>query len=108
MASRTIIEITDDLDGSKAEETVHFALEGAEFEIDLSKSHAEELRVVLEPYMKAGRKTGGKRDGRRRGSAASDKDQIRAMRDWAKTHGLKVSERGRISADVQDAYNAAH
>jgi hypothetical protein len=108
MASKVIIEVTDDLDGSKAEETVQFALDGAEFEIDLSKAHAEELRGALEPYMKAGRKTGTKRNGHRRGSAATDKDQIKAMRDWAKTHGLKVSERGRISADVQDAYNAAH
>jgi Lsr2 len=109
VASKVIIEVTDDLDGSKAEETVRFAIDGAQFEIDLSKAHAEELRVVLEPYMKAGRRTGGRRDGRRRSSAAGvDKDQIKAMRGWAKGKGLKVSERGRISAEVQEAYNKAH
>ena len=107
MASRTIVEVTDDLDGSKADETIRFTLDGAEFEIDLSKAHAEELRRALDPYMKAGRKTGG-RDGRRRGSAATGKDQIKAMRHWAKGKGLRVSDRGRISADVQKAYNQAH
>jgi hypothetical protein len=109
VASRTIIEVMDDLDGSKADETIHFALEGTEFEIDLSKAHAEGLRGALDPYMQAGRKTGTRRDGRRRsGSAARDHDQTAAIREWAKTHGLKVSDRGRISAEVQDAYNAAH
>jgi hypothetical protein len=59
--------------------------------------------------MKAGRKTGGRRDGRRRSDGASaDKEQIKAIRDWAKKERLKVSERGRISAEVQDAYNKAH
>ena len=59
--------------------------------------------------MKAGRKTASRRDGRRRaGSVTRDHDQIAAIRDWAKTHGLKVSDRGRISAEVQEAYNAAH
>jgi len=101
VASRTFIEVTDDLDGSKADETLHFSLEGAEFEIDLSKVHADGLRAALDPYMRAGRKTGGRRDGRRRSQGASvDKDQIKAMRDWAKSQGLKVSDRGRVSADV--------
>jgi Lsr2 len=108
VASRTIIEVTDDLDGSsKADETLHFSLEGAEFEIDLSKVHADRLRAALDPYMRAGRKTGGKRDGHRRRSAGTDKDQIKAMRDWAKKQGMKVSDRGRVSAEIQEAYNKA-
>ena len=109
MASRVVTLITDDLDGSEAAGTIAFSLEGASYEIDLSSAHAEDLRSVLEPYIKAGRKTGSRRDGRRRSPGASaDKDQIKAMRDWAKGKGLKVSERGRISAEVQDAYNKAH
>ena len=108
MASRVVTLITDDLDGSEAEETITFSLEGTSYEIDLSSAHAKELRVTLEPYMKAGRKTGSRRSGRRAGSATRDRDQIAAIRDWAKTHGLKVSDRGRISAEVQEAYNAAH
>jgi hypothetical protein len=105
VASRTIVEVTDDLDGSKADETIQFTIDGTSFEIDLSTAHAKELRGALDPYVKAGRKTGGRR---RSGSARRDGDQIAAIREWAKTHGLKVSDRGRISAEVQDAYNAAH
>jgi hypothetical protein len=109
VASRTIVEVTDDLDGSKADETIQFTMDGTSFEIDLSTAHAKDLRNALEPYMRAGRKTGGRRDGRRRaGSVMREHDQIAAIRDWAKTHGLKVSDRGRISAEVQEAYNAAH
>jgi hypothetical protein len=109
VASRTIVEVTDDLDGSKADETIQFTIDGTSFEIDLSTAHAKDLRNVLEPYMRAGRKTGSRRDGRRRaGSVMREHDQIAAIRDWAKTHGLKVSDRGRISAEVQEAYNAAH
>jgi hypothetical protein len=108
VASRVVTLITDDLDGSEAAETIAFSLEGASYEIDLSNAHAEELRSVLELYMKAGRKTGSRRDGRRRSQGASvDKDQIKAIRDWAKKQGLNVSDRGRVSADVRDAYDKA-
>jgi hypothetical protein len=65
------VGMMDETDGSQADETVHFGLDGAEFELNLSKAHAKELRHVLEPYIKAGRKTGSKRNGH----AATDKDQ---------------------------------
>jgi Lsr2 len=72
-----VVGMMDETDGSQADETVHFGLDGAEFELNLSKAHAEELRHVLEPYIKAGRKTGSKMNGR----AANDKDQ--AWRSWS-------------------------
>ena len=59
-----VVGMMDETDGSQADETVHFGLDGAEFELNLSNAHAEELRHVLEPYIKAGRKTGGMRNGR--------------------------------------------
>jgi hypothetical protein len=65
-----VVSMMDETDGSQADETVHFGLDGAEFELNLSKVHAVELRHVLEPYIKAGRRTGSMRNGR----AASDKD----------------------------------
>jgi hypothetical protein len=71
-----VVGMMDDTDGSKADETVHFGLDGAEFELNLSKAHAEKLRHVLEPYIRAGRKTGSKRNGR----SVTDKDQ--ALRSW--------------------------
>jgi hypothetical protein len=70
------VGMTDETDGSEADETVHFGLDGAEFELNLSKAQAEELRHLLEPYIKAGRKTGSKRNGR----TATNKDQ--AWRSW--------------------------
>jgi hypothetical protein len=56
-----VVRMMDETDGSQADETVHFGLDGAEFELNLSKAHAEELRHALEPYIKAGRKTGSMR-----------------------------------------------
>ena len=107
MASKTIVEVIDDLDGSKAEETVRFALDGTEYEIDLSGAHSKKLRTALEPFIKAGRRVGGKRSGRR-SPAPTDSKQSKAIRDWAKQHGMQVSDRGRVPAEVQKAYNEAH
>jgi hypothetical protein len=91
----------------RATETVRFGLDGRDFEIDLSKSHAKQLRGSLEWYVQKGRKTGGRR-GSRRNSRAADKSGLRSMRAWAKARGMKVSERGRVSAEVQEAYRKAH
>ena len=110
MASRVVTLLTDDLDGSEAEETISFSIEGFAYEIDLSKAHAEHLRGALEPYVKAGRRTG--RDGRRTrrsgSAAASDRDQTKAIRDWAKSQKMQVSDRGRVSAEIREAYSKAH
>ena len=86
----------DEIDGSQADETVRFGLDGEAFELNLSKAHAEELRRSLEPYVKTAGKTGSKRNSRRFRSAAIDKDQARAIRGWAKQHGMKVSDSGRV------------
>jgi len=86
----------DETDGSRADETVHFGLDGAEFELNLSKAHAEELRRVLEPYIKAGRKTGSKRNGR----AATNKDQAEPVLDGAKQHSMKVLDSGQLQRQI--------
>ena len=90
-----VIKHDDEIDGSQADETVRFGLDGEAFELNLSKAHAEELRRSLEPYVKTARKTGSKRNGRRLGSAAIDKDQGRSETGPSK-HGMKVSDSGRI------------
>jgi len=86
------------------------ALDGSEYEIDLSKKHVNELRDILKPYVKAARKADGSRDGRRGGTGsrkpvARDREQVKTIRDWARQQGLKVSERGRISREIERAYN---
>ena len=108
MASKTIVEVIDDLDGSRAEETVRFAIDGAEYEVDLSGAHSKKLRDALKPFVEAGRKVGRTRSSGRRTGAATDGMQSKAIRDWAKQHGLQVSDRGRVSAEIQQAYNDAH
>jgi hypothetical protein len=90
-----VINIMDEIDGSQADETVRFGLDGEAFELR-SKAHAEELCRSLEPYVKTARKTGSERNSRRFDSAAIDRDQARAIRDRAKQHGMKVSDSGRV------------
>lgn len=113
MARKVTVTLTDDLDDTiTADETVTFALDGAEYEIDLSKKNAAKLRKALEPYTTAGRRSSGRKrtgsiGGGARSRAAIDREQSRAIRDWAKSAGVHVSDRGRISQDVIDAYNAA-
>lgn len=114
MARRIVHQLVDDIDGSVLEvgegETVHFSLNGTAYEIDLNTAHAEELRKALEPYVAAGRKAGSSSSPR---ASASRKrparnPEVAAIRAWANENGHKLSERGRIPAQVVEAYNAAH
>jgi hypothetical protein len=107
MASKTLIVFEDDVNGGKADETVRFGLDGATYEIDLSDSNADKLRKALAPFLDAARKTGGRsttKRGFKRSPAAVD---TRAVRAWAASNGVSVSDHGRIPADVVQQYRAA-
>ncbi len=106
MAQKVNIVLVDDLDGSEADETVTFGLDGTTYEIDLNDANAAALREALSGYVGHARKvSGGARRGRKTaGSSSNTKD----VREWAKGQGMDVSERGRISGDIQQAYDAAH
>jgi hypothetical protein len=114
VARRTIQVLTDDLDGGEAEETVKFGLDGVQYEIDLSSKNAGKIRDALAPFVGAGRKIGrggvvpGGRaaTARGRGGAAADRDQNRAIREWAQGKGIPVSDRGRIKQEIVDRYHA--
>ncbi len=112
MAQRVNVVLVDDIDGSDAEETVSFALDGVDYEIDLSDQHAGELRNALSLYIGHARRTGGRRKSGRRAStpAASDDGGATAaeIRAWARENGWDVPERGRVSAEVREAYAAAN
>ena len=109
MARVEKVILVDDLDGGPADETVSFGIDGATYEIDLSKQNAAKLRDMFADYTRKARKTGKKTRGRRQSAGASvDREQNQAIRDWAKKRGLAVSDRGRISAEIQEQYNAAH
>ena len=109
MARRTEVTLVDDIDGNAAEETVHFALDGMSYEMDLSTKHAEALRKALSQYITHARRLG--RSGavaRRPGGTAparSDRAQNQAIRDWAKKEGIDLADRGRIPASILKQYN---
>jgi hypothetical protein len=113
MVKRVIQELIDDIDGKAADETILFSLDGVQYQIDLSKRNAAKFRSSLEPFVSAGTKLGRasalggrSRDGRRRGGARSDRDQTRAIREWAHAKGIEVSDRGRIKQEIVDRYHA--
>jgi hypothetical protein len=111
VAQKVTVSLIDDLDGDKADETVEFGLDGKNYEIDLSSGNAGKLRDALADYVAAARRPGGRR--RAGGGAAAaaarrpavDREQNQAIRDWARKRGMKVSDRGRIPADVLEAYH---
>lgn len=113
MAQIREIRLIDDLDGAAADETVEFGLDGKSYEIDLSNGNAAKLRELLADFVGSARRSGGG-GGRRRGAAVMstaarrpsiDREQNQAIRDWARKRGMKVSDRGRIPAEVLDAYH---
>ena len=109
MAQKVNIVLVDDIDGSEASETVAFGLDGTSYEIDLNDGNAAALREALAGYVGHARKvTGSGRRTSSRRSGNSSGGNTRAVREWAKENGYDVSERGRISTDIQQAYDAAH
>ena len=106
MAQRLRTLYVDDLDGSDAEGTVRFSLDGAQYEIELNAAHAMELRNALAPYVEAGRKV-PRRAGRNRGKAAAKGVRSNEVRDWAKTNGVEIKNRGRVPAEVMTKFLTA-
>jgi Lsr2 len=108
VAQKVRVSFVDDLDGSEAEGAVRFALDGTEYEIDLSAAHAAALREALGRYVEHARKAVNTAAGRRPGRAPRrPRQDATAVREWAKSQGLEVAERGRVSADVLAKYHEA-
>ena len=111
MAQTTKILLTDDLDGSPADETIEFGLDGVQFVIDLTSEHALALRGSLAPFVASARKQGGsvaRQKAKRNGSNGAGSVDPAAVRAWAAENGLEVSERGRIGKEVMGKYLAAN
>ncbi|MCX2746266.1 Lsr2 family protein [Arthrobacter sp. MI7-26] len=106
MAQKIVTLLEDDLDGSKASETVSFALDGVEYVIDLNEAHANELRGAVGKFTAAARKVGRVKTPARR--AATGGSDTKAIRAWAIENGIPINSRGRIQADVIERYQAAH
>jgi hypothetical protein len=116
VAQKTILELVDDLDGGQADESVAFALDGVEFVIDLSAANAERLRDVFAEYVGHARRTGGRKA---RGKAATNgsvngngngngQPDTQAVREWARSQGETVAERGRVPQALVIRFQEAH
>jgi len=112
MAKQTIVQLIDDIDGGPADETVQFSIDGNAYEIDLNARNAARLRDAIAPFV------GGARRASRAGSSAystprrrparGDREQTQAIREWARSNGHKIGEKGRIPATILEAYHAAN
>ena len=109
MASRTIVQLVDDLDGKEIADgegrTISFSFSGVDYSIDLSSKNAEKFQKALEPYLGAATRIGG----RRRSSSPYSGPGVdpKAVRAWASSNGYELSSRGRVPAEIIDAYEAA-
>ena len=109
MAQRVQVMLVDDIDNTDADETVTFALDGVSYEIDLNTSNAAKLRDALAPWVGHARRSGGRKvSGRGTGAGSARRKDVSAVREWARSNGHEVSERGRIPAAVQEAYDKAN
>ncbi len=110
MAQKVQTLFVDDIDGSDAEGTIRFGLDGTEYEIDLSTAHATELRETLSKYVSAGRRISG--PARRTGRGAARKGRTSGpspskVREWAKGQGIEVRDRGRVPNELVVKFQAA-
>jgi hypothetical protein len=115
MAQKVITEFIDDIDGSPAERTFTFAVDGTNYEIDLSADNIAEFKSAIGGFIESARKVKGSTssNGRRARSAGAEgarqsREQTQAVREWARQHGHHISDRGRIPASIQQAFNQAH
>ncbi|MEU9707981.1 Lsr2 family protein [Streptomyces sp. NPDC047967] len=111
MAQKVEVLLIDDVDGTEADETLTFGLDGKVYEIDLSMVNAVKLRDLLEPYRKAGRrlKADGSSAPTRKASASGKGGPKTAdVRKWARENGFRVLDRGRIPANIMEAYLKAN
>ena len=117
MAQKTQVVLTDDIDGSEATQTITFAYQGVNYEIDLNDDHAAALEESFHDWIQAARKVNA-RAGATKGTsntrsssprtAGSNERDMNAVRAWLRENGHEVSDRGRVAQKLLDAYDAAH
>jgi len=107
MAQKVKVLLIDDIDGTDAVETVTFGLDGVQYEIDLNEKNAGKRRDDLAAWVGHARRSGGRKKTSRAGSSRSSSDASK-IRTWARENGFEVSDRGRVPAEVKEAYEKAH
>ena len=116
MAQKTQVILTDDLDGTEATQTVTFAFQGTSYEIDLNDEHASSIEESFAEWISNARKTAGgrstssssSRSSSGRASSTTKRSDLDAVRAWARDNGHEVSDRGRVSNKILEAYDATH
>ncbi len=108
MAQKIQTLFIDDLDGGEAAGTIRFGLDGAEYEIDLSKEHTDALHSALGKYIEHARKVGGtSRRTVRKGRRGAEVIDTAKVREWAKEQGIDIKDRGRVPANIVEKYQTA-
>ncbi|NOJ63905.1 MULTISPECIES: histone-like nucleoid-structuring protein Lsr2 [unclassified Arthrobacter] len=106
------VQLIDDLNGQKAQETVSFGIDGTKYEIDLTTQNAAQLRSILSDYVDQGRKAASDNRGQNMQQGLSTThgkpQRIQQVRQWAQTNGFNPGTRGRIPYSILEAYNNAH
>lgn len=110
VAKKTTVEVLDDLDGSKNATTVQFSLDGKQYEIDLSVKNEKQLRKALETYLAAATQVSRTvaATGRRKYGTAPARRDTKHVREWLRSQGVEISDRGRIPTEHMQRYEAAH
>jgi hypothetical protein len=109
VAQKVQVLLVDDLDGSDADETVSFGLDGKTYEIDLTTANADKLREILEPYAEAARKISGRRGKPAAGKRTEVGADSATIRAWARSNGWPdLKNRGRVPAEARDAFEKAN
>lgn len=105
MAQRVHVVLEDDIDGSTADETISFEFDGVAYEIDLNSANADKFKEAIAPWIGHARKRSKSARSR---VARKDSVSPNEVREWARAQGMQVSDRGRVSATIREAYDNAH
>lgn len=106
MAQRVNIETLSDLSGEADASTIEFGLDGTDYTIDLTDKEASKFREALAKYIGAAAPVKGRK--RKGAAAAQTGTPAKVVREWAQAQGMEVPDRGRIPAEVREAYDKAH
>ena len=115
MARKVVVEMVDDIDGTifgEDGESIHYAVDGVEYVIDLKDEHAKELRETFEYYIEHSTRVGDRKHRSDRPAKPSTgkrpRSETKKIRAWAIEQGYELAARGRIPTEVEQAFDAAH
>lgn len=114
MAKQVVVHYTDNYTGKallEDGETIELTYRGQTHTWDLNPDSIKKLDDLLRPWIECSevvetKRTARKRPAGGRKSQASTENAL--IREWAIENGLPVSEKGRIKAEIREAYIAAH